>query len=195
VLAAAVAVGSACGPATSPASGDAHASCRASPTGTTLPASASADDASVSLRYPVPVCELPLPASRVEAVWNEHAAPAWRVSGDDDLESPDGRVSISTAQGPAGGTSMVTVNVKSELDGGVAWRTAAPLLGDLVQALAAAVADDDAFGRHLRASFDAAAAATSPYHELFEDEGRTVLVAANADQVVVAVTGPRPAAP
>ncbi|HEY7072314.1 MAG TPA: hypothetical protein VH479_19455 [Acidimicrobiales bacterium] len=195
MLAAVVAAASACGPTTSPASDDAQASCRPSATGTTLVASATADDASVSLRYPVPVCELPLPASQVDAVWNEHAAPAWRVSGDDDLESPDGRVSISTAQGPAGGTSMVTVNVKSELDGGVAWRTDAALLGDLVQALAAGVADDDVFGRLVRASFDDAAAATSPYHELSEDDGRTVLVAANADQVVVAVTGPRPATP
>jgi hypothetical protein len=195
VLAAALAAGPACGPTTSPASGDAQAACRASPTATTLPASASADDSHVSLRYPVPVCELPLPAARVEAVWNEHAAPAWRVSGDDDLASPDGHVSISMALGPTGGASVVTVNVKSVLDGGVAWRTDAPALGDLVQALAAEVADDDAFGRHVRASFDAAAAATTPYHGLSEDGGRTVLVAANGDQVVLAMTGPQPPAP
>jgi hypothetical protein len=148
----------------------------------------------VSLRYPRPVCELALPAARVEPVWNEHAAPTWRVSGDDDLESSDGRLLITVAPGPSRGASVVAVNLKSDLDQGVAWRPDAPALGDLVQTLASEAADDEAFGRHVRRSFDAAASATTPYHDLSEDGGRTVLIAANGDQVVLALTGPQPPA-
>jgi hypothetical protein len=180
-----------------PAVDEAQTACSASPSAMAVAPSAAADESTVSLRYPNPVCELALPVHRVQEVWNEHAGTgAWRVSGDDDLESSGGRLTIGTSRGSAGRVATITVNIKSDVDHGRAWRIDAPGLAPFVQSLATEVADDAAFGELVRRTFDAATAATAPHHELFQDErGLTILVAANRDQIVMAVTGPPPPDP